>query len=541
MYKNILLKSIFFVFCLGLKLGYAAPNATEHFKLNVLEQPQGIHLSWDIAPDAFIYKDRIHWKTDPSIEFKSIVWPKAKMHTDKLGISHEVYQQHFELTLPYAKLPQQSTFNFSIQYQGCSLKGVCFPPQTQNLMVKGKSNHILLELLSFLGLGILLAFTPCVLPMLPIMTKIVIGDQSQKTRQTFALSLAYILGMASTYAAVGAVIASIGKNLFILMQQTWISLLMSCIFIGLGIATLGYFEIQLPQGLQQKTLGFRSQLKSGRYLSAFIMGSISLLVLSPCVTAPLLAALTYITQLGQVWRGSLALFCLGLGMGLPLMLFAVSAGHYLPKVGTWMEQIKKILALLLFGVAAMLLSRSLAHPWSMVIWPCFFIVTLILFRPLANESLKLKSIKLIFFLALAALLVTQIHHPHPKHSHHQIIEDQSSLNKILAQNPKHPSILYFSAKWCTTCKYLEQKVWNNQAIKPLLAEANLIKVDLSNHSKAQEEIMKTYQVIAPPTVILIDPTHPRQSCRLLGEEITIPKLKHWQDILHQAWSMRSCD
>lgn len=538
MYRAMIRCVFFFLLTLVHNFSYAHSKFSGQFQLDIEQKSQGILLHWKIADQAFLYKDRIHWTLEPNTTFKAVIWPKSAAHTDKLGQSHAVYFNQLDLYLPYAQTPEKN-LNIKVQYQGCSLSGVCFPPATQEFSIQTSKTHFGWELLTFLGLGILLAFTPCVLPMLPIMTKIVLGDKSQSTGQTLCLSSAYVLGMASSYAAVGGLIASIGKNLFILMQQTWISITMALVFIVLGLATLGVFKIQLPQQFQTINNGFRAKLQSGRLFSAFIMGSLALLVLSPCVTAPLLAALTYITQLGQVWKGSMALFCLGLGMGLPLMIFAVSAGHYLPKAGNWMYQVNKILATLLFAIAALLFSRALPASIAPWIWALVLISTGILFYPQKHEKLLVKVIKYVLFLGFLGYFAWQLFHQ-PTNQQKLTIHDHQGLHQLLSHSKKHPVILYFSAKWCSTCQYIEHRIWQNQAIQPLLAEATLIKVDLTKNTHAEQALMQEYGVIAPPTLILLEPLHQTATCRLLGEEITISKLQHWRTMLHQAWSMNNC-
>ena len=559
MIKNKLMRS--FLISLSLLtsfLCFSTPSATEVFKLNSNVESNIIHLKWIIKPGNFLYQDRIHWNTNSTdIKFQDVAWPSALPHTDKLGIKHQIYKNHLELNIPFEGTLSSSQ-KITVRYQGCSEQGVCFPPQDQNIIIEPNTTptpkNLILELLSFLGIGILMAFTPCVLPMLPIMTRVVIGDPNkQSTKQTFGLAIAYVLGMACTYSLVGAIIASIGKNLFVLMQQPWIMLSMAGIFITFALSTLGLFEIQLPQKFQQKTLNLRASLSPGHYLSAMLMGSLSLLVLSPCITAPLLGALTYITQMGQVWRGGLALFMLGFGMGIPLIIFAVSAGHWLPKAGSWMDNIKQILALLLFGLAALLITRAIHSSYIPLIWVLLGMIAIYLFRPRKNHSkwsclIRLIIIGCIFIYSMWLAIATLHHkdapwpfHKNHNHQHHIVLNSTQSLQHALTKQTKHPVLLYFSAKWCTTCKYLEQQVWQDKALNHLYQKATFIKVDITDNTAEQTKLMQQYQVIAPPTVILLEPLEKVATCRLLGEEITIPHLKHWEKIMGKAWSLSACN
>ena len=552
--------------CLCLSPVFAIqPQAHEHFQLHVEQKENELIFKWDIEPGSFLYKERIHFnEVSQGVKLNAIDWPKATPHADRLGNKHEIYAHELTVHLPFES-NTSGKGHLTVQYQGCSLAGVCFPPQNtpinfdmraSNTPKSGISKNIIFEVLSFLGIGILLAFTPCVLPMLPIMTRIVVGDRTQQTfKQTFGLSMAYVLGMALTYAMVGAVIANIGKNLFILMQQTWIMWTMAMVYIYFALATLGVVNIQIPERFQQKTLAYRSSLHSGRYLSAALMGSLSLLILSPCVTAPLLGALTYITQLGQVWRGSLALFMLGLGMGIPLMIFAVSAGHWLPKAGGWMDNVKYILALLLLSISALLICRATSSHLALISWVAVIAIAIYLFRPQSSHGQFAKlcrglmvTMMFAYALVLSFGIVNVSFLPWPfvstleQHPHY-VLHNQRSLNQVLAKQTQAPVLLYFSAKWCATCQYLDKKVWSDHALNNLLKKATWIKVDLTENSKEQAILMQKYHVLAPPTVILLPPNSASSSegCRLLGEEITISQLKKWERKLGKNWAFNQCE
>lgn len=546
-------KTLILLILCNLVAAQTAPDAAQQFKLTSTQNSKELILHWTIAKDHFLYQERIHWQTEPKIsKLEPLFWPKPHAHQDRLGIIHQIYEHDLELHFP---LPSKPT-SLTVLYQGCSLKGVCYPPQKTQIRIQRaspSSTGFILELFSFLGIGILMAFTPCVLPMLPIMTRIVVGHVTKQTSwQTFGLAFAYVIGMASSYALVGGVIAMIGKNLFILMQQQWIMFVLAAVFIYFGLATLGILDIKLPGRFQQKTLEYRASLSPGRYLTALVMGGISLLVLSPCVTAPLLGALTYITQMGQFWKGSLALFMLGIGMGIPLMIFVVSAGHWLPKAGSWMDNIKQFLALLLFGIATLLISRTLKAPYETLIWLAPLAITLFFFKPKAihhSFSLLIRVIlttSIAIYMVLLALGTQKSKYlPWPFKGHyqshgHRVAKSQQELDLLLSHSRNQPVMLYFSAKWCTSCQYLEHKVWDNPALSTLFKKVKFIKIDLSDNLPEQNQLMQHYQVIAPPTVILLDSKQKSVSCRLLGEEISISELKHWGKIVSKSWNINTC-
>ncbi len=501
-------------------------DAKKIFQLDISQSQDKILLNWKIQPGYFLYQKRIKISNDSNPN-----WPTPVKHQDRLGQWHNVYRNHLQLSIPF-----QKNTTLKVTYQGCSDKGICFPPQTKTQkLIYNASHSFLWVLLSFFGLGALMAFTPCVLPMLPVMTKVVLGNEQHTKKQRFGLAISYVLGMSISYALVGAVLSQVGKNLFMIMQNPKIVIVMALIYTYFGLATLEWVKIRLPQNLQEKTLLFRSHLQSGHYGSAALMGSLSLLVLSPCVTAPLLGALTYITQLGQVWKGTLALFMLGLGMGFPLMVFAVSAGHFIPKAGVWMNNIKQILAILLFAVAALLIQRSFETTLAYFPWIVVFLIAAYLLRPQSqhtwSKGLRITLVALFLFEAL--WISYGIRHPKAMpwpfkvsqtkiHTHHH-----ADIQKVIDNTPK-PVILYFTAKWCATCQYLEKNVWPSQQLSPLFKANRLIKIDISNNTPAELKIMHQFDVIAPPTVIKLE-KNPHEALRLSGEEITIEHLKQWEN------------
>ncbi len=513
--------SFLFFFIISNQAFAEIQDANQVFQLTTHQTSNALQLHFSIKDKHFLYQDRIHVQSlDKNIVLGNVQWPKPLSHTDKLKRVHSVYRNTLDISIPLSITHFKSGMEIIIQYQGCSDEGICYPPQIfKQVLTPPQTSAFMSILFSFLGLGILLAFTPCVLPMLPIMTRVVIGEHRSKI-QTWGLSLSYVLGMASSYALVGAIVAYLGKNLFIFAQQTPILITMAIFYIIFGLATLGVWEIKMPQFLQQKTLKFRHHLPSGKYLSSFIMGAISLLVLSPCVTAPLLGALAYITQMGEVLKGSIALFVLGLGMGIPLLIFAVSAGHLLPKIGAWMEHINKIIALLLFGVASLLIQRVVDTPWQMIPWVATVAAGLILFIP-HRPHLKIKLTLFIILILGTGLFFYQYmkdEGAHPSFKNVQAIKERLSKSH-------RPIIMYFSAKWCTTCHYIEKNVISKDKMKSLCEKMDLIRVDISENTKEQMQILQTFKIIAPPTMVVWDPKTNRIIYQATGEEINPQQLK----------------
>ena len=502
--------NIFTIICLTIvaHITFALTPANKVFVLNSKIGDHSISLNFNIAAKHFLYKERIH-----IIPESSINWPKALTHTDKMGNIHQIYRHHLSLVLPKPKSNQ-----LKVDFQGCSDDSICYPPQhkiitiTQNLSLYQKMTI----LLGFLGFGLLLAFSPCVLPMLPVMTQVVIGKENTSKSKMFFLALSYVLGMSFSYGLVGAVLAKIGKNSFVALQTPTMMIFMALLYLFLGLATLDLIHIKLPGRFQQHILQWRSKIQSGHYYSAALIGALSLLILSPCITAPTLAAMAYITQLGQAWMGGIALMLLGFGMGIPLMIFTLSAGHLLPKAGPWMNNVKIIIALLLFGLSVLLLTRIPHLSYAKYLWIVWFVAAFYLFKPKAYQTPYY-----VVCVMLSMVLAVYLHHHHqPYHQHIKSISRLRDIQIKLKQSDK-PILVYFSAKWCTSCLYIEKNILSKQELSPLLSHYQIIKVDLTEHNAEQERLMKRFHVIAPPTIIRLNP---KESARLSGEEITLAHL-----------------
>ena len=451
--------------------------------------PNTLLLEWQIKPGYFLYQDRFHFKTikNDIFEFTKPKMPKAMVKIDKQGKSYPVYRTKLTL-FPHviARNPGEATLK--INYQGCADSGFCYAPQTQNLILTFDKNlslikidkidieqplsdtqpitvfsnhHWFITLAIFLGLGLLLAFTPCVLPMVPVLSSIIVGHGNNiSTPKAFSLSLSYVLSMSFTYAVFGAVIALMGQNLQHLMQAPSVIITFSLLFIFLGLSMFGLYELKLPTKFQSKFAQISYKQASGHYLGAAIMGCLSTLILSPCVTAPLIGALSYIAQEGNIILGISALFMLGLGMGLPLILIGASLGKWLPHAGHWMNGIKKLFGIILIGVAITLLARLFPTIPS----------TLTLNTPVVVVKTRAEAI-------------------------HALMDAQQANKAVL---------LDFYADWCVSCKIMEETTFKKSSVKKALENYIIIKADVTEHTHEVRALMKKYNIIAPPTLLFFD-------------------------------------
>ena len=552
-------------------LGFAnPPPAAAIFKLSVqLLDPNTLALDWTIKPGYFLYQNRINLaeKPDSNIHLGTIRFPVALKKTDRQNHTYLVYRN--QLRLPVAVLGEQAGETIlDVHYQGCADDGFCYPPQMQpvkltidsNLALSQVSlensadtpiapepsennmerifsgNNWLLIAVSFFGFGLLLAFTPCVLPMVPVLSGIIVGHgKNLSTRKAFLVSLSYVMSMSLTYALVGATVALMGSNLQIAMQSPWIIGLFSLIFVLLALSMFNFYELRLPLSWQNKLASVTRSQAGGHYLGAALMGCLSTLILSPCVTAPLIGALGYIAQSGNVFLGTLALFFLGLGMGTPLLLIGTSAGKLLPKAGHWMNAVKGFFGVMLLAVAIYLLERILAGTVIMALWASLLIFTGIylgaLTRSVSNPEKFRQGMGIIFLVyGLLILIGASKGNTNPLQplaaspttivasSPVNVVKTMAEINQAILNAKGTPVLLDFYADWCTSCKVIATTTLQDPLVLTALDKFVIVKVDLTANNKETKALLRHFNVVAPPTFLFLDANGKElNNLRVVGE------------------------
>ncbi|HVY53794.1 MAG TPA: protein-disulfide reductase DsbD [Gammaproteobacteria bacterium] len=521
-----------------------------------LEKNNRLALEWKITPGYYLYQDKFKIESSPNV--KATGWPKAH-----LNHGSRVYEGLVHVSMPLAA---KANYSITVKYQGCSSSGFCYPPVKKVIQLSfpfaqagleqaplltiqdGRglptantssdllndqaaakdfmgSHNLWVIWLCFLGLGMLLAFTPCSLPMIPILSSIIIGKHQKNNTKAFFLSLSYVLGVAVTYAIAGIAIAWLGSSVQASLQNGWVIGSFSLLFVMLAASMLGWFDVSLPARLQQKIMGWQQKPQAGTYAGVFLMGCLSTLVVSPCVTAPLVGVLTYVTETGNLWLGGSALFALGLGMGLPLLAVGFSAGKYLPQSGPWMEAIKKIFGFMLLGMAIWMASRIMPEGLSLFMWAalfmagavyCFFFTEELSLRGRRN-AYAMGTVLLVYGFTLfvgVALDYTSPLYPFEKWVLRQEtsrlafteIKNMQQLNQLFqeAKQNKKPVVLDFYADWCESCRALEKTVLSKPEVQQALQSYVLLRANVSSNNAFDNELLKRYNVVAPPTFLFFN-------------------------------------
>jgi len=555
------------------------------FVVTVTEANQAsIKTNWLIQDGYYLYKDKISVTPadESQITLGEIPLPAGEQKEDEYFGTIYSLENEFNAEIPITKLAANTkAVDLVIKYQGCAKAGLCYPPITKNISVNlaatdavaASSNldesddgaaspsstgtefqseqdkiastladgNLWTTMLVFFGLGLLLAFTPCVFPMIPILSSIIVGQgENLSTSKAFSLSLVYVMAMAVTYTLAGMGAGYFGENVQIWFQTPWVIYVFAGIFVLLSLAMFGFYELQMPSGIQSKLNTISSSQEGGTYVGAGIMGFLSALIVGPCVTAPLIGALIYISETGNVWFGGLALFALSMGMGAPLLAIGTSAGKLLPKAGAWMDTVKGVFGVLMLGLAIWLLSRILSAEIILLLTGALLIVSAIYMG--AWESIKegasgwhkfSKGVGLIAFVYGAILVIgaasggTDLLQPLKglKAGNLQIASNSQELNKAEANEFKFkyfksvadldahiseaneagkPVFVDFYADWCVYCKQLDRETFPNKNVQAALGDFVLLKADVTDNDELDKALLKKLGLIGPPALLFYD-------------------------------------
>ena len=411
----------------------------------------------------------------------------------------------------------------------------------------------LLALPAFFGFGLLLALTPCVLPMIPILSSLIAGQGARLTRRrALLLSLSYVLAMALTYTAAGLFAALLGQNVQAWLQQPWIIGLLSALFVAMALAMFGFYELRLPNAVQERLTAWSNRQRGGHYSGVVLMGVLSALIVSPCVAPPLIGVLTFITVTGDLWLGAATLFALGLGMGAPLLVIGASAGQWLPRAGHWMERVKAVFGVLLLAMALWLLERILPLALTMALWGTLLVVIatyLGALQPVAHGAPGWRTLARglgLVLLIQGALLLTgaalggrDLWQPlrglslareaasTAPQSAFRPVKTLTEVQSALQTAAGRPVLLDFYADWCTSCQDMERTTFADDAVRAALAQMVALQADITAYDAADQALLQHFEVIGPPALLFFGPDgQERRDWRIVGEVNAAAFLAH---------------
>jgi thioredoxin:protein disulfide reductase len=535
------------------------------FRLSArLVAPGKISLDWVIADHYYLYQQRLKFAAStPGVTLGAPQLPAGDKKHDEYFGDQIVYHQELRATLPYTGKPA-GNLDIAVTYQGCAEAGLCYPPITKKFSLAlpkavagggggsgdagGSGNYVseqdrltalltggslLAMLASFFAAGLVLSLTPCVLPMVPIVAGLVAGQgQRPGSARAFALSLAYVLGMAVTYAAAGAAFAAAGKQAQAAFQQPWIIMLFAALFIAMALSMFGVFTLQMPSAIQTRLAGASNRQQAGTFGGVAVMGALSSLVVTACVAPALVGALAFISQGGSVLRGALALFVMAIGMGTPTLVVGASAGRLLPKAGPWMDAVKQLFGALMLGVAAWMLARLTGDRWALLLYavPLVAAVVVLVRMPARSGGGRLVArLAGAASLAAAALLAigavrgaTDPLHPltnaviaeasaaEPEFAPiHSVAELDQAV--AAAASAGQAVMLDFYADWCVSCKEMERYTFTDPGVRKALAGVRLLRADVTANNDEDQALLKRFRIFGPPTIAFYDKTGSEQA------------------------------
>ncbi|RUO48620.1 protein-disulfide reductase DsbD [Pseudidiomarina donghaiensis] len=508
----------------------------EAFKFEFQQKGNELTLMWDIADSYYMYQHRFQVKSAVKLAEQPEL-PSGEAHFDEFFGETTVYRDSVQIT--YTLHSATTDQEFVISYQGCADAGLCYPPTEKTVYltaVQGEGGEAIdfaqvaensqqntssffdtisekplwLVLLMFVVLGIGLAFTPCVLPMYPIISAIIMGQSNNATKQlstrrAFTLSLAYVQGMAITYSLLGIVVALAGLRYQAMLQHPVILITLAVVFVVLSLSMFGVYTLQLPQRWQNYFNQLSQSQRGGAHSSVFVMGAVSGLIASPCTTAPLSGVLLFIAQSGDISIGGAVLYALSVGMGLPLLVFGVTGGKLLPKAGAWMNTIKRLFGVVLLGVALVLVERLIPYVVADWLWVIYIAASVVYLaaNDLRELSTKAAARFTAAWIAIGAVLIVswwpQPHHSLPFEQVSSVAEIEQALQRAERNNQLVMLDLY--ADWCVACKDFERKTFADETVQAATSDMLLLQADVTLNSPENNAILQRFQVLGLPSIV----------------------------------------
>jgi thiol:disulfide interchange protein DsbD len=587
---------------LGASLGFGSDDellpADQAFQLDVqVSDADTLTANWLIADGYYLYRHTFEFAIDSAdgVTLLPAQMPDGEHKTDEFFGEIQVYHQLAQAEIPVQRSsPAATPVALTVKYQGCAERGVCYPPivKTLDLLLPAAAaatttgtapendrpaaglseqdaiakrlteGNLLATLAAFFGFGLLLAFTPCVFPMIPILSSIIVGQGGKITaRRGFVLSLVYVLAMAVTYTVAGIFAGLFGENLQAAFQNPWMLSGFAAVFVLLSLSMFGFYELQMPAFLQSRLTEVSNRQKGGSLIGVAIMGFLSALIVGPCVAAPLAGALIYIGQSGDAVLGGLALFALSMGMGAPLIAIGTGAGKLLPGAGPWMDRIKAVFGVMLLAVAIWMLERILPASITMVLWAALLILCSVYLSALDGLPVEAsgwarlwKGVGVVSLVYGILLLIgaasgardplqplqNVMAHPDSAQSSRQAhlpfikIKSVTDLERELAGAARQGKAVMvdFYADWCVSCKEMEKYTFAKADVQRALSGMVLLQADVTANDEDDKALLKNFQLIGPPSILFYDSSgNKRPELSLVGYKPADEFVQHVQDLI----------
>src|SRR5574344_2050247 len=560
--KKIVIFLMLFIYSFSLEIGNKVLEPEEAFKVDFIKNENSLNIKIELGKDIYLYDDKLQVNiTKPKkVELlKDLKLPKP--------VPYDGFIVHFDdlnIEIPYSLLKSKldsNKYEIEFKFQGCSKAGLCYAPmvekqviffeadlkeevkedikqkdevisslkqenenlsETDNIAATFKDSSFLLVVATFFGFGLLLAFTPCVFPMIPILSSIIVKasqNESMSAKKGFLMSFVYVLAMSFAYSLAGIIAGIFGANLQASLQNPYVLVVFALVFIALAFSMFEYFEIRLPTALQNKINKTSEGKEQQGMLGIAIMGFLSALIVGPCVAPPLAGALVYIGQTGDAILGGMALFVMSLGMGVPLLIIGAGAGKFMPKPGGWMESVTKIFGLIMLGVAIWLLDRVINPTVAIYLWAFLLLGTAIYLRVYKHIISQLISTVIFIFGVImivgAVSGATNPLKPLDKFINNGVssvkqdelkftkIQNITQLEDAISKSSK-PVILDFWATWCVSCKELDEITFKDPEVIKKLQNFTLLKADVTQNSDEDKALQKRFGIVGPPALIFWD-------------------------------------
>lgn len=515
------------------------------FAFDFKQQGSQVTLNWQIRPGYYLYRQQIKLVPQQAT-LGAFTLPEGLSHKDEFFGEVAIFKQQLNLQVPL----QQAAANasLSVTYQGCAEAGFCYPPETRIIPLDAVSAGAAAPLpaaatapteqpaapaslpfspLWALLIGIGIAFTPCVLPMYPLISGIILGrDRPQSSGRILALAVVYVQGMALTYTLLGLVVAAAGLQFQAALQHPYVLIGLSALFIALALSMFGFYSLQLPSALQTRLASWSNTQRGGSLTGVFLMGALAGLICSPCTTAPLSAILLYIAQSGNLWAGGGTLYLYALGMGIPLVIVTLFGNRLLPRSGPWMQFVKEAFGFVILALPVFLLERVIGDLWGLRLWSLLGLAFFGWAFALSLRSARGWARALQLLLLAAAVIAArplqdwafgadQAQQAAQPHLTFTRINNVEQLDLALQQARGKPVMLDLYADWCVACKEFEKYTFSDAAVQASLANAVLLQADVTANGAEQAALLKHLQVLGLPTILFFDPA---------GQELTAERV-----------------